>query len=66
MITGKNHKLLTSQICLTDCTKKWLASMYIVVLSMPCHEWPMGFECTTLVVKALIAKVVVNPTTIRS
>ena len=27
MITEKNHKLLTSQIFLTDCTKKGLASM---------------------------------------
>jgi hypothetical protein len=29
MITEKNHKLLTSQIFLTDCTKKGLASIYI-------------------------------------
>ena len=28
MITEKNHKLLTSQIFLTDCTKKGLASMH--------------------------------------
>jgi hypothetical protein len=27
MITEKNHKLLTSQIFLTDCNKKGLASM---------------------------------------
>jgi hypothetical protein len=27
MITEKNHKLLTSQFFLTDCTKKGLASM---------------------------------------
>jgi hypothetical protein len=29
MITEKNHKLLTSQIFVTDCTKKGLASMPI-------------------------------------
>ena len=29
MITEKNHKLLTSQIVLTDCTKKGLASMLL-------------------------------------
>ena len=28
MITEKNHKLLTSQLFVTDCTKKGLASMY--------------------------------------
>jgi hypothetical protein len=33
MITEKNHKLLTSQIFLTDCTKKGLASMGILNLS---------------------------------
>ena len=27
MITEKNHKLLTSQLFVTDCTKKGLASM---------------------------------------
>jgi hypothetical protein len=31
MITEKNHKLLTSQLFVTDCTKKGLASMYICV-----------------------------------
>jgi hypothetical protein len=29
MITEKNHKLLTSQLFVTDCTKKGLASMYM-------------------------------------
>ena len=29
MITEKNHKLLTSQLFVTDCTKKGLASMGI-------------------------------------
>ena len=29
MITEKNHKLLTSQLFVTDCTKKGLASMHI-------------------------------------
>ena len=28
MITEKNHKLLTSQLFVTDCTKKGLASMH--------------------------------------
>ena len=28
MITEKNHKLLTSQLFVTDCTKKGLASMF--------------------------------------
>ena len=32
MITEKNHKLLTSQLFVTDCTKKGLASMYIVAI----------------------------------
>ena len=31
MITEKNHKLLTSQIFLTDCTKKRLASMHVLI-----------------------------------
>ena len=30
MITEKNHKLLTSQIFVTDCTNKGLASMILV------------------------------------
>ena len=30
MITEKNHKLLTSQLFVTDCTKKGLASMKIM------------------------------------
>ena len=30
MITEKNHKLLTSQLFVTDCTKKGLASMKVV------------------------------------
>ena len=29
MITEKNHKLLTSQLFVTDCTKKGLASMRV-------------------------------------
>ena len=29
MITEKNHKLLTSQLFVTDCTKKGLASMLL-------------------------------------
>ena len=32
MITEKNHKLLTSQLFVTDCTKKGLASMTISYL----------------------------------
>ena len=46
MITEKNHKLLTSQLFVTDCTKKGLASM------------PMGkcsnafFSETTNIIKA--------------
>ena len=32
MITEKNHKLLTSQLFVTDCTKKGLASMLIAHL----------------------------------
>jgi stalled ribosome rescue protein Dom34 len=31
MITEKNHKLLTSQLFVTDCTKKGLASMYTIL-----------------------------------
>jgi hypothetical protein len=31
MITEKNHKLLTSQLFVTDCTKKGLASMCISI-----------------------------------
>ena len=30
MITEKNHKLLTSPLFVTDCTKKGLASMYLM------------------------------------
>ena len=30
MITEKNHKLLTSQLFVTDCTKKGLASMQML------------------------------------
>ena len=30
MITEKNHKLLTSQLFVTDCTKKGLASMLLI------------------------------------
>ena len=32
MITEKNHKLLTSQLFVTDCTKKGLASMHLYTL----------------------------------
>ena len=32
MITEKNHKLLTSQLFVTDCTKKGLASMIMFLL----------------------------------
>jgi hypothetical protein len=31
MITEKNHKLLTSQLFVTDCTKKGLASMWYLI-----------------------------------
>jgi hypothetical protein len=33
MITEKNHKLLTSQLFVTDCTKKGLASMVLVAVT---------------------------------
>jgi hypothetical protein len=35
MITEKNHKLLTSQLFVTDCTKKGLASMQILYYGCP-------------------------------
>ena len=34
MITEKNHKLLTSQLFVTDCTKKGLASMQFKTLKL--------------------------------
>ena len=34
MITEKNHKLLTSQLFVTDCTKKGLAFMYIASMKL--------------------------------
>ena len=56
MITEKNHKLLTSQLFVTDCTKKGLASMYIIykhvhVLTILIHQKVDMFTCELLHLK---------------
>jgi hypothetical protein len=38
MITEKNHKLLTSQIFLTDCTKKELEAQWAEPVSLTFHS----------------------------
>ena len=38
MITEKNHKLLISQLFVTDCTNKGLASMDIAESSIKHHK----------------------------
>jgi hypothetical protein len=44
MITEKNHKLLTSQLFVTDCTNKGLASMLLFLVTAAMlvgarHHW---------------------------